>query len=111
MIDVSWDHAKAYVEWLASDTGQAYRLLSEAEWEYACRARTTARYWWGDEIAPKNAQLRPESVGETTKVGQLSPPNRWGLSDMHGNVWEWVEDCWNDSYNGVPDRRRPLDER
>ena len=50
VIDVSWDDAKAYVEWLASETGKPYRLLSEAEWEYACRARTTARYWWGDEI-------------------------------------------------------------
>jgi formylglycine-generating enzyme required for sulfatase activity len=100
VINVSWDDAKAYVEWLAAQTGQPYRLLSEAEWEYACRCGTTTRYSWGDEITPKNANYGSK-VGTTSEVSS-HPPNPWGLYDMHGNVWEWVEDCWNDSYEGAP---------
>ena len=101
VIHVSWDEAKAYVAWLGAETGQAYRLLSEAEWEYACRAGTTTQYWWGDEITPKNANYG-RNVGKTSEVGTY-PVNPFGLYDMHGNVWEWVEDCWNDSYKGAPD--------
>ena len=98
VINVSWDDAKAYVEWLASATGQTYRLLSEAEWEYACRAGTTTRYWWGDEFCHDYAT----SARQTSEVGRY-PANPWGLYDMHGNVREWVEDCWNDGYKGAPD--------
>ena len=79
----------------------SYRLLSEAEWEYACRAGTTTRYWWGDEITPENANY-DTNVGRTSEVGKY-PAEPFGLYDMHGNVWEWVEDCWNDTYEGAPD--------
>jgi formylglycine-generating enzyme required for sulfatase activity len=78
------------VKWLSEVTGDDYHLPSEAEWEYAARAGTTTR----DEMTSENANL------ETTEVG--SYPNAWGLYDMTGNVWEWVEDCWNESYEGAP---------
>ncbi len=101
MINVSWDDAKAYVEWLAAQTRQPYRLLSEAEWEYACRAGTTTRFWWGDEITPEKANYG-ENLGKTSEVGGY-PANPFGLYDMHGNVWEWVEDHWHDTYEGAPE--------
>jgi len=97
---VSWDDAQAYVRWLASKAGRPYRLLSEAEWEYASRAGTTTRYFWGDKITPEDANYGGH-VGKTTEVGSYLP-NFWGLYDVHGNVWEWVEDCWNESYEGAP---------
>jgi formylglycine-generating enzyme required for sulfatase activity len=96
VVCVSWEDVKAYVEWLGKETGQLYRLPSEAEWEHACRAGTTTAT--GGVTIPR----RPEqanfgmNVRRTTEVGTY-PPNPWGLHDMHGNVWEWVEDCWNDS--------------
>jgi formylglycine-generating enzyme required for sulfatase activity len=101
VINVSWEDAQAYVEWLSKETGRPYRLLSEAEWEYACRAGTTTRYSWGDEITLENANYGKQVADETSEVGSY-PPNRWGLYDMHGNVREWVEDCWNNSYTGAP---------
>jgi formylglycine-generating enzyme required for sulfatase activity len=100
VINVSWDDAKAYVGWLSAQTGHPYRLLSEAEWEYACRAGTRTRFWWGDEITPENANYGI-NVGKTSEVGRY-PANPFGLCDMHGNVWEWVEDGWHDSYDGAP---------
>jgi formylglycine-generating enzyme required for sulfatase activity len=100
VINVSWHDAKAYVEWLASETKQPYRLPSEAEWEYACRAGTTTRYSWGDGILPQYANYGRE-VWQTSEVGGYST-NAWGLCDMHGNIFEWVEDCWNDGYDGAP---------
>jgi formylglycine-generating enzyme required for sulfatase activity len=101
VINVSWNDAKDYVAWLSQQTNQPYRLLSEAEWEYACRAGTTTRYSWGnDPPTPEQANFMGD-IGKTTEVGSY-PPNPWGLYDMHGNVWEWVEDCWNDSYKGAP---------
>ena len=99
--DVSWTDAKSYVAWLANETGQPYRLLSEAEWEYACRAGTTTRYWWGNKATPQNANYASE-IGMTNEVDRY-PANPWGLSDMHGNVWEWVEDCLHPDYQGAPD--------
>ena len=101
VVGVSWRDAVAYCEWLAKETGQPYRLPSESEWEYACRAGTTTRYAWGDAITPKNANYAESKPGRTTEVGAY-PPNPWGLYDMHGNVWEWVEDVWHDSYKGAP---------
>ena len=98
VINVSSESAKAYVAWLSKQTGKPYRLLSEAEWEYACRAGTETRYSFGDEITKKDANFHER---KTSKVGSYRP-NRWGLYDMHGNVWEWVEDCWNGSYKGAP---------
>jgi formylglycine-generating enzyme required for sulfatase activity len=101
VIHVSWHDAKAYARWLSNETGQPYRLLSEAEWEYACRAGTTTRYSWGDDPPTPEQANFDQNVGKTTEVGSYLP-NPWGLCDMHGNVWEWVEDCWNESYAGAP---------
>jgi Sulfatase-modifying factor enzyme 1/TIR domain len=97
VINVSWFDAQAYCEWLAKETGRLYRLPSEAEWEYACRAGTTTSYSWGDEITSEKANYGSKTI----EVG-LYPANAWGLCDMHGNVWEWVEDVWHESYYGAP---------
>jgi formylglycine-generating enzyme required for sulfatase activity len=102
-INISWADARQYVEWLSKLTGQDYRLLSEAEWEYAARAGTTTSYSFGnDETAlgkyawyAENANEQAHSVGERKA-------NAFGLFDMHGNVWEWVEDCYHDRYEGAP---------
>ena len=105
VIAVSWWDAQAYVAWLSLKTGEEYRLPSEAEWEYAARAGTTTRYSWGDEIGRNRANC--DGCGSrwdgtrTSPVGSF-PANAFSLHDMHGNVWEWVEDCWNDAYNGAP---------
>ena len=101
VIEVSGRDAVAYCAWLANETGQPYRLPSEAEWEYAARAGTTTRYAFGDAITPKDANYSESKLGKTTEVGAY-PPNAWGLYDMHGNVWEWVEDICHDSYKGAP---------
>lgn len=101
VVCVNWEDAQAYVAWLTKETSQPYRLLSEAEWEHACRAGTTTRYSWGNDLpTPKQANFG-RNVGKTTEVGTY-PVNPWGLYDMHGNVVEWVEDCWNESYEGAP---------
>src|SRR5262249_7834856 len=94
VINVSWEDAKAYVAWLSQVTGKAYRLLSEAEWEYAARAGTTTRYSWGDDAVAGDANC--DGCGGGWKLQQTAPagtfkPNAFGLHDMHGNVWEWVE--------------------
>ncbi|TVR82715.1 MAG: hypothetical protein EA405_05845 [Rhodospirillales bacterium] len=104
VINVSWEDAQAYVVWLSRKTGKPYRLPSEAEWEYACRAGTTTRFTFGDEITEKQANFGA-NVRRTTNVG-VYPPNPWGLHDMHGNVWEWCEDCWHPNYRGAPDDGR-----
>ena len=109
VIDVSWDDARAYVEWLSFTTVQPYRLLSEAEWEYCCRAGTEAQYWWGGEISTEQANYDGNYAwGKGAKDNQkLRPvnsfePNPWGLYQVHGNVWEWCEDCWHDNYHDGP---------
>jgi formylglycine-generating enzyme required for sulfatase activity len=106
VIHVSWEDAKQYTAWLSSETGEDYRLPSEAEWEYAARAfplpeglKTTA-YAFGDTITKEQANFG-NNVDRTTEVGSY-PANAWGLHDMHGNVWEWVEDSWHDNYEGAP---------
>ena len=118
VVCVSWDDAVAYVEWLSSETGVRYRLPSEAEWEYTARSGSTTKYHFGNDESQlcrygnhldRSASLeewRNEScsdgVGEgTAEVGSYRP-NDFGLHDMHGNVWEWVQDCWNDGYVGAP---------
>ena len=105
IFSVSWNDAKEYVAWLSSQTGQEYRLLTEAEWEYAARAGSTTKYSWGNDIgrnrANCHAQLCGDSFEYTAPVGSFGA-NAFGLYDMHGSVWEWVEDCWNDSYTGAP---------
>ena len=102
VINVSWEDAMAYAAWL-SGTGFRYRLPSEAEWEYAARAGTETRYSWGNAIGRNRANCTGcgSRWGETVPVGSFAA-NAWGLHDMHGNVSEWVEDCWQDNYWGVP---------
>jgi len=105
VINVSWDTAQRYVAWLSKITGRSYRLLTEAEWEYAARAGTVTAYFWGDEIGEGNANC--DGCGsrwdnrETSPVGSFKP-NAFGLYDMAGNVWQWVEDCYDDNYDGLP---------
>jgi formylglycine-generating enzyme required for sulfatase activity len=100
-INVSRENAQAYIAWLSEETGRTYRLPSEAEWEYACRAGTTTRYSFGDAITPDNANYADSGLGRTSEVGAY-PANPWGLHDMHGNVFEWVEDDWHENYRGAP---------
>ena len=103
VVNVSWDDAQAYVRWLSGETGEDYRLLSEAEWEYVARAGTTTRYWWRDEVGWNRANCRgcgSRWDGEgTAPVGSFSA-NPFGLHDVHGNVLEWVEDCWEEGNCG-----------
>jgi len=100
VIHVSWEDAQFYVIWLSAKTGKHYRLLSESEWEYAARAGATTAYYFGNTISHKQANYRG-GPGRTAPVGTY-PPNAFGLYDMHGNVWEWVQDCWNEDYAGAP---------
>jgi formylglycine-generating enzyme required for sulfatase activity len=114
VIDVSWNDAKDYVSWLSRKTGKPYRLLSEAEWEYAARAGSTTTYSWGDEIdcgkasydggrgSDCAAHTGRSSLRGTQLVGKYTA-NRWGLYDMLGNVWEWCEDNWHPDYHGAPE--------
>lgn len=110
VINVSWDDAWAYAVWLSAQTGARYRLPSEAEWEYACRAGSTTNYSFGDDAASLGefAWYLNNAVSKTQPVGQKRP-NAFGLYDMHGNVWEWVEDFWHDNYNGAPTDGRVWD--
>jgi formylglycine-generating enzyme required for sulfatase activity len=105
VINASWEHAKEYLRWLSKRTGMAYRLPSEAEWEYAARAGTQTAYWWGDKIGRKHATClgcgSRWDMRKTTPVGGF-PANAFGLHEMLGNAAEWVEDCWNDDYSGAP---------
>ena len=105
VINVDWNDAKAYASWLSRETGESYRLLSEAEWEYVARAGTTTRFWWGDDIGRNRANCSSSSCGDshrgTAPVGSFRA-NGFGLHDVHGNVREWVEDCWHGSYAGAP---------
>ena len=103
--NVSWYDAMAYTEWLWEQTGDRYRLPTEAEWEYAARAGSTTAYSWGDSIGRNRANCDGCASlwdGERTALVGTFKANGWGLYDMHGNVWEWVQDCWNDNYEGAP---------
>ena len=97
---VSWDDAQAYVKWLSNKTGKQYRLPSEAEWEYACRAGGQQKYCGSDSL-DSVAWYDGNSGNSTHPVGRKQP-NAFGLYDMSGNVWEWVEDSSQDDYNGAP---------
>lgn len=102
-INVSWSDAKQYVEWLGRKTGKPYRLLSEAEWEYAARAGTVTSWSCGSsESCLTAAGWHSGNAGGRTQAVGTKSANGFGLHDMHGNVWEWTEDCWHDSYAGAP---------
>ena len=105
VIDVSQENAKAYATWLSAQTGKTYRLPSEAEWEYAARAGTSTRYGWGDGIGVNRANClgcgSQWDNTQTAPVGSFAA-NAFGLFDMHGNVSEWVEDCYRKYYGDAP---------
>jgi len=120
VINVDWNDAQQYVTWLSKTTGDTYRLPSEAEWEYAARAGTETRYSWGDgsewvcadanvlDMSGRKANpqwnwavLCRDNFAYTAPVGSFKP-NPWGLHDLHGNVWEWTQDCWHPDYTGAP---------
>ena len=111
VINVSWEDAQAFVGWLSRETGQDYRLLTESEWEYAARAGTTEPFHFGSTISTDQANYDGNSIygngrkgvyrGKPMPVGSF-PPNKFSLYDMHGNVWEWVEDCWHKYYLDAP---------
>ena len=125
VVCVSWNDAKEYTKWLSAKTGKAYRLLSEAEREYVTRAGSATPYWWGETVSPSQANYdtrqRSYSSGKRADLRKTAGPppgkprpvenyqqNPWGLFNVHGNVAEWVEDCWNADHRGAPATARPL---
>lgn len=107
VVDVSWNDAAAYCEWLTEQTGREYRLPSEAEWEFACRAGTRTPFACGDEISGNDANFLYDEIGSRVGLGHRTPvgafpANRFGLHDLHGNVCEWVADSWHANYTGAP---------
>ena len=103
--NVSWNEVQDYLKWLSEVSGESYRLPTEAEWEYAARAGTKTRYWWGEGIGVSNANC--EDCGgdwdrkTPAQVGGFAA-NPFGLHDMNGGVMEWVADCWSQDYEGAP---------
>jgi formylglycine-generating enzyme required for sulfatase activity len=108
VINVTWEDAVGYTKWLSRLTGKDYRLPTEAEWEYAARAGKPTAFSFGDNISKlgEYAWYKENSEEKTHPVCQKKP-NAWGLYDMHGNVWEWVEDDWHDNYEGAPTDGKP----
>jgi formylglycine-generating enzyme required for sulfatase activity len=111
VINVSWDDAKAYVTWLSRKTGKPYRLLSESEREYVTRAGTSTPFWWGSSISTSQANYDGNSTYGSGAKGEYRQrtvavdsfqPNPWGLYQVHGNVYDWVEDCYHDTYDEAP---------
>ncbi len=105
VINVSWEDAMAYAQWLSKETGKRYRLPSEAEWEYAARAGSTTKFSWGNDVGKNKANCSgcgSQWDDETTAPVSSFQANAFGLYDMQGNVWEWVQDCYHDSYQGAP---------
>jgi formylglycine-generating enzyme required for sulfatase activity len=101
VINVSWGNAKSYAEWLSQQTDKRYRLPTEAEWEYAARSGEKNDAWAGTSDPSQLKDYAVYNVDRTQPVGGKNP-NSFGLHDMSGNVWEWVEDCWHNNYNGAP---------
>lgn len=116
-INVNWNHVQSFLRWMKRKTGKPYRLLSEAEWEYAARGGSSGAFWWGEKASHAFANYGKDSCcgghvegrdvwEKTAPVGQF-PPNPFGLHDMHGNVAEWVEDCGHKDYDGAPEDGKP----
>ena len=112
VVGVNWDDADAYCQWLSGRTGKVYRLASEAEWEYACRAGSSTPFWWGASISTDEANYHGNYTYDGGKKGQYRKatlpvesfkPNPWGLYQVHGNVWEWCADSWHENYRGAPE--------
>lgn len=103
VMNVSWEDAGEYAAWLSRKTGKAYRLATEAEWEYMARAGTTTKHPWGNDKAPSRAKYDDDSFlkEKTVPVGSYRP-NAFGVYDTSGNVWEWTQDCWHKTYIGAP---------
>jgi formylglycine-generating enzyme required for sulfatase activity len=110
-INVSWNDANAYADWLSGKTGKSYRLLSEAEREYVTRAGTATPFWWGTKITPQQANYDGNYIYDDGPTGEFRRrtlpvdsfrPNRWGLHQVSGNAWEWTQDCWHENYAGAP---------
>jgi formylglycine-generating enzyme required for sulfatase activity len=111
VVCINWDDANAYVAWLSKKTGKLYRLLSESEWEYVARAGTKTPFWWGSSISTDQANYDGNSsyggggkgeYRQKTVPADMFKPNPWGLYQVHGNAFEWVEDCWNETYQYAP---------
>jgi formylglycine-generating enzyme required for sulfatase activity len=105
VVKISWAQAQAYAEWLSRRSGHAYRLPSEAEFEYAARGGTTTRYWWGDEVGVNRAVC--DGCGSSWDAVRTAPvgsfgANPFGLADMIGNIFHWTLDCWNPDYEEAP---------
>jgi formylglycine-generating enzyme required for sulfatase activity len=112
--DVSWDDAQQYAKWLSKLSGKSYRLPTEAEWEYAARGGTSTQYWWGEQMRAGNANCKgcgqPWNQDGPASVGSFGA-NPYGLHDVNGSVWEWVSDCWHNSYKGAPSDGRSWDQQ
>ena len=109
VVCVSWNDAQSYARWPSSETGREYRLPSESEWEYAARAGTVTKWFWGDQDQERCGYANgrgdygcDDAWKQTAPVGSFGA-NGFGVHDMIGNVWEWVADCWHDDYEGAPD--------
>ena len=111
VVCVSWNDAQAYFQWLSRISGKSYRLLSEAEREYAARGGTQTAFWWGDSITTSQANYSGNYTYNGSPKGQYRQAtvpvnsfsaNPFGLYNVHGNVWEWVQDCWHENYAGAP---------
>ncbi len=118
-VNVSWEDAQTFAAWLSAKSGEPYRLLAEAEWEFAARAGASTAFATGDNITPDQANYNGNFsynggrqggfIGQSMPVGSYEP-NAYGLYDLHGNVSEWVEDCWRASYEGAPEDDSSMDE-
>ncbi len=110
VINVSWADAQLYVAWLRRKTKLGYRLMSQAEWEYAVRAGTTGPYPWSPDedaqFANYFGKMGADIWKQTAPVASLQP-NKFGLHNLNGNVWEWVQDCWHETYDGAPSDGTP----
>lgn len=127
VVCINWNDAQAYAQWLSKRTGQSYRLPSEAEWEYVARAGTQTRFWFGDKDEDlcahengfdRSAQAGLKDAAKRLTIAECSDnyvftapvksfkPNAFGLYDVHGNAWEWAQDCWHDDYKGAPNDGR-----